>query len=94
MWRSVENGAGPDNNEMYKPLKLVIDWRQKGGVPNTPKIEVVYEEALQLAELMHADVNQFYQGCVDPSNQGHSQVALPSFGLLIVHTFWNRDTCG
>ncbi len=43
----------------------------KGGVPNVPHIDVVYEQAKLLADTMKVDIRDFYNGCATPEQACH-----------------------
>ena len=49
--------------DIYEPLKLILQWITKGGVPDVPGIDVVYAEAMLLVDNMKKDIIDFYNGC-------------------------------
>ena len=60
-----------DFEDIYEPLRLILRWMTKGGVPNVPSIDIVYAQALLLANNMKADITDFYNGCARPEQACH-----------------------
>jgi hypothetical protein len=60
-----------DFDDIYEPLRLILRWMTKGGVPNVPSIDTVYAQALLLAENMKTDIDDFYNGCARPEQACH-----------------------
>jgi hypothetical protein len=57
--------------DIKKPLKQVILWIRKGGVPNVPTFNMVYEQAMMLATNMRKDVSDFNNHSRDPRTACH-----------------------
>ena len=57
--------------DIYEPLKHVLQWMTKGGVPNVPHIDIVYAQAKILADNMKNDINAFYTSCARPEQACH-----------------------
>ena len=60
-----------DYEDIYEPLKQILIWMKKGGVPDVPPIDVVYDQALVLADNMKADITNFYKNCANPARACH-----------------------
>ena len=60
-----------DIEDIYEPLKHILQWMTKGGVPNVPDIDVVYAEGMLLADNMKKDIIDFYNGCARPEQACH-----------------------
>ena len=52
--------------DIKEPLKQVLLWMRKGGVPDVPTFNAVYEQAMMLATNMRKDVSDFYKYSRDP----------------------------
>jgi hypothetical protein len=57
--------------DIYEPLKHILQWMIKGGVPNVPDIDVVYAQAKLLSDNMKTDITEFYNGCARPDVACH-----------------------
>ena len=57
--------------DIYEPLKHILQWMSKGGVPDVPHIDVAYAQAKLLADLMKTDIVDFYSGCARPEHACH-----------------------
>jgi hypothetical protein len=60
-----------DMEEIYEPLRTILRWMTKGGVPNVPSIDTVYAQAVLLATNMKTDITDFYNGCARPEQACH-----------------------
>ena len=60
-----------DLEDIKEPLKHILRWMTKGGVPGVPDIAVVYDQALLLADIMKTDIVDFYNGCARPERACH-----------------------
>jgi len=56
---------------IYGPLNQVLLWMKKGGVPDVPDIDVVYDQAVTLANNMREDIIAFYNGCANATAVVH-----------------------
>jgi hypothetical protein len=97
----------PDDDEeldneydyMKEPLKQILLWMRKGGVPDVPPLVVVFEQAMLLADNMRKDVREFYKYSRDPitachrwhikGNDGSRQVCS---GTVIQNDIWTRPS--
>ncbi len=57
--------------DMKEPLKQILQWMTKGGVPDVPEIDNVYEQAILLEDNMKKDIRDFYNGCARPELSCH-----------------------
>ena len=52
-----------DVEDIYEPLKHILQWMTNRGVPNVPHVNVIYAQAKIIADNMKFDINSFYNGC-------------------------------
>ena len=45
-----------ESEDIYEPLKHILQWMIKGGVPNVPDIDVVYAQTKLLSDNMKTDI--------------------------------------
>ena len=55
-----------DFDDIKELLKYILQWMAKGGVTDIPPIDVVYEQAIIIADIIKYDINGFYNGCARP----------------------------
>ena len=58
-------------DDMKEPLKHNLLWMKRGGVPDVPTFNVIYEQAMKLAANMRKDVSEFYKYSRDPQTTCH-----------------------
>jgi hypothetical protein len=56
---------------MKEPLKQILLWMRKRGVPDVPPLVVVFEQAMLLADNMRTDVREFYKFSRDSRTTCH-----------------------
>jgi hypothetical protein len=62
--------GGPDDEgyeDIYEPLEDLWIWMRKDGLRDVPEVDVIYNEAILLAEAMQKDISDFYTGCANPT---------------------------
>jgi len=65
---------------IYAPLQQIILWMKKGGVQDVPAIDIVYSQAIALADNMRNDITAFYNACANPTTAVHNWHILKADG--------------
>jgi len=60
-----------DSEDIKEPLKHIIQWITKWGVPHVLDIDDVYAQAKLLADNMKIDIDDFYNACARPEQACH-----------------------
>ncbi len=69
---------------IYEPLEDIWVWMVKAGVRNVLDVDVMYNEALLLAEAMQKDMSDYYKGCANPTTACHRWHFRATYGELYV----------
>jgi hypothetical protein len=64
-----ENKQGYE--DIYEPLQAILYWMRKTGVRDVPHVEIMYNEAIRLAEAMQKDITYYYKCCENPNTTSH-----------------------
>jgi hypothetical protein len=57
--------------DIYDPLEDLWIWMRNAGVRDVPDVDVIYSEAILLAEAMQKDISDYYMGCANPTTACH-----------------------
>jgi hypothetical protein len=72
--RFAQMPGEPDDEgyeDIYVPLEDLWTWMRKAGLRDIPEVDVIYNEAILLAEAMQKDISDFYRGCANPTTACH-----------------------
>ena len=59
------------HEDIYESLENLWIWTRKVGVRDVPEVNVIYNEAILLAETMQKDILDYYKGRADPTTTCH-----------------------
>ncbi len=60
-----------DLGDIKDPLKHILQWMTKGGVPDVPHIAIAYAQAKIIADNTKIDIDGYYNGCARPEQACH-----------------------
>jgi len=76
--------------DIYEPLEGVWLWMRKAGLREVPDVDVLYNEAILLAEAMQKDITDYYRGCANPTTACHKWHFRATNGELYVRSIGDK----